>query len=331
MSMAGCSLVFWVPLFIDTVQFKTSFETAMLLLPAAITGICISPLLSLVIHRMNHGLVAAVSAFCMIGSNAALFYLRADSNYWATTFPAMILSTIAMDWTIAVATALFSLALPLHYHTAGLGLVVTVARLAVPAGLGITTAIHTSFAGRSDIAYPEVPYTNVFYTTLSFSVLALTLVPFLNLDNKSLREKRNPMSLIVNFDPLERLDPKDFGDGPSFSIQPRISSLYAKQTKPPTLPEPKTPSTQAGPSNATRAGSQQSSTAGDRVIWLVCEECGASKRMVEQVGDPARYFYDGGESAGAEHRSALADTSSGSTAATVRKIPLCKDLNSLRG
>lgn len=30
-----------------------------------------------------------------------------------------------------------------------------------------------------------------------------------------------------------------------------------------------------------------------RVIWLVCEDCGASKRIVEPVGDPERYFYDG--------------------------------------
>lgn len=30
-----------------------------------------------------------------------------------------------------------------------------------------------------------------------------------------------------------------------------------------------------------------------RVIWLVCEDCGSSKRMVEPVGDPERYFYDG--------------------------------------
>lgn len=30
-----------------------------------------------------------------------------------------------------------------------------------------------------------------------------------------------------------------------------------------------------------------------RVIWLVCEDCGSSKRIVESVGDPERYFYDG--------------------------------------
>lgn len=40
--------------------------------------------------------------------------------------------------------------------------------------------------------------------------------------------------------------------------------------------------------------SQRTSTAAmaERVIWLVCEDCGASKRIVEPVGDPKRYFYD---------------------------------------
>lgn len=47
------------------------------------------------------------------------------------------------------------------------------------------------------------------------------------------------------------------------------------------------------------AKSQRTSTAtsamAKRVIWLVCEDCGASKRIVEPVGDPGMYFYDGDE------------------------------------
>ena len=43
---------------------------------------------------------------------------------------------------------------------------------------------------------------------------------------------------------------------------------------------------------------QRTSTviAASRVIWLVCEDCGSSKRIVESIGDPDKYFYDtGGE------------------------------------
>jgi hypothetical protein len=267
----------------------------------------------------------------MIASNVALMYLRSDRDYWVTTFPAMILSTVATDWSLGVATAAFSSALPLHHQSAGLGLVVTVARLAIPAGLAATTAIHTSFAGRSDMTYPEVPYTNVFYTTLSLSVVALTLVPFLQFDNPSSRGKKTPLSMVVNIDVSEDLKYRNFVEGPSFSIQPRVSSLYANQKATAAEPVADTKLPEAGPSNVQRPGSHRSSATGDRVIWLVCEDCGASKRMVEQVGDPVRYFYDGGGNGMAEQRFGSADTSSASATSTVRRIPLCKDLNSLRG
>ncbi|KAB5554553.1 major facilitator superfamily domain-containing protein [Coniochaeta sp. 2T2.1] len=355
-SMAGCALIFWVPLFMETVQLQSSFHTAVRLLPAAATGICITPWLSLFLHKLNYGLVAAVAAFCMIASNVALMYLRSDRDYWVTTFPAIILSTVAMDWTLTMATAAFTSALPLHHQTGGLGLVVTVARLAIPAGLAVTTAIHTSFAGRSDMTYPEVPYTNVFYATLSLAVLALTLVPFLQFGNKPSSARGNkkiPLSMVVNFDASEDLDYRDFPSGhPSLVINPRKSSLYvnyqnqaaavaaAAETEPKT-PQQMQPGGGGGPSNsnqqrAARGRSRRSSAAADRVIWLVCEDCGASKRMVETVGDPVRYFYDGDEAA-ADNRSLLGlggshqGGGSWSGTSTVRRVPLCKDVNSLRG
>ncbi|KAH8911873.1 MFS general substrate transporter [Coniochaeta sp. PMI_546] len=330
-SMAWCALIFWVPLFMETVQLQTAFQTAVRLLPVAVTEICVSPLLTLVLDKVDYSLVAAVSAFCMIAGNVALMYLRSDRDYWATTFPAMILSTVGMDWTLSVATAAFSSALPLHHQSAGSGLVVTVARLAIPVGLAVTTAIHTSFAGRSDITYPEVPYTNVFYTTLSLSVLALMLVPFLRFDKPSSRTRKMPLSMVVNIDGSESLDYRNFVDAQAFSIQPRKSSLYANQKKPLAEPETNTRHPEAGMSNPQGPGSHRSSATTDRVIWLVCEDCGASKRMVEQAGDPVRYFYDGGGNGVAEERLGPDDRSSSSGTSTVRRAPLCKDLNSLRG
>lgn len=51
---------------------------------------------------------------------------------------------------------------------------------------------------------------------------------------------------------------------------------------------------------------QRTSTAmAARVIWLVCEDCGSSKRIVESVGDPDRYFYD---ASGIEPNGVVADS-----------------------
>jgi MFS family permease len=336
-SMAGCALLFWVPLFMEQVQMQTALQTAVRLLPFAVAGVCSSPLGTLVMYRVNHSLVAAASAFCMIASNITLMYLRSDSGYWTTTFPAMILSTVAMDWSLGVATVALASSLPRHYQTTGLGMVVTVARQAVPAGLAVTTAIHTSFAGRSNVTYPEVPYTNVFYTTLSLAVLALTLVPFLHFDKPTLREGKMHLSMMVNVDPSEELSYRDFIDNlPSFPIQPRKSSLYANQPLGPSTnrkPQNKA-DVETGPSDIVAAGaSQRSSATADRVIWLVCEDCGASKRIVEQVGDPARYFYDnsGGHKRGPRTTSGDMSSAEASVTSTVRRMPLCKDVNSLRG
>lgn len=45
--------------------------------------------------------------------------------------------------------------------------------------------------------------------------------------------------------------------------------------------------------NDTKSQQITAAAMAQRVIWLVCEDCGASKRIVEPVGDPERYFYDG--------------------------------------
>lgn len=48
----------------------------------------------------------------------------------------------------------------------------------------------------------------------------------------------------------------------------------------------------------------------ERVIWLVCEDCGASKRIVEPVGDPERYFYVGDSICGRDQDSGLREANS---------------------
>ena len=48
----------------------------------------------------------------------------------------------------------------------------------------------------------------------------------------------------------------------------------------------------SGKSTTTQPNSHRNSKLTERIIWLVCEDCGSSKRIVESVGDPERYFYD---------------------------------------
>lgn len=224
----------------------------------------------------------------------------------------------------------------------------TVSRLAIPAGLAITTAIHSTFSERSDNVFPEVPYINVFYCTMSLSVLALTLVPFLQVDRSVSNGGRKSTSLLVNVDTSENRNHKDVAAVSAFSIQPRKSSLYPSQDLHPstsaagrksaTESNHDSPYAEFGPGsqgtgNKPTVTTLRSSAGADRVIWLVCEDCGSSKRMVEQVGDPVRYFYDDGNRGTPEQEAKYYSTSSGSTGTTVKRFghPLSKDLNSFRG
>ncbi len=79
---------------------------------------------------------------------------------------------------------------------------------------------------------------------------------------------------------------------------------------------------------------QRNSTRAERVIWLVCEDCGSSRRMVEPVGDPKRYFYDDDDGSGNKNGAAAAFTAVGAGTATAtetttepataRRFPLVK-------
>jgi hypothetical protein len=99
-------------------------------------------------------------------------------------------------------------------------------------------------------------------------------------------------------------------------------------------PNPRPQPNLDGPANTPVLDGQNTSRSSvavtDRVVWLVCEDCGYNKRVVEKkVGDPVRYFYD--DEKGAEHKLEEASNSTiTASLASVRKYPLTKDRNAYR-
>jgi len=94
-------------------------------------------------------------------------------------------------------------------------------------------------------------------------------------------------------------------------VAPRSSSLLANiggilsrptvDDTPVSTPPPQTEAAAAAapqPTSLPQQPQRNSTLTADRVIWLVCEDCGSSRRMVEPVGDPQRYFYDDEEGGG---------------------------------
>lgn len=178
----------------------------------------------------------------------------------------------------------------------------------------------------------QQPYTNVFIATLSFSAVVVVLAPFTRLGKLGVPSTATSSSLPymdsglanINHDgPGDSSVNSDADDGTAaiphsgsrhsrlIKIQPRKSSLPKETLRdslrksflhlPPIAGSVASQSTGGmlglnfAPEDETKSHRPITAATAERVIWLVCEDCGESRRMVKPVGDPHRYFYDGAE------------------------------------
>lgn len=229
-----------------------------------------------------------------------------------------------------------------------------VTRLSIPLGIGITTAIWsswfptpkeatTNFKAHSPTTL-QLPYQQVFIATLCFAAVAVLIAPWAPLGRLGVASTASGPSLLPHVDTgLKNINLDGPGNwkeespremvpevgcsapcGMKFKIQPRRSSLIGTSLNHNGWRRTSTEATSFhlphiggsrgsgdasglglvfgpsddGNSDGSHSGkTRRTSTAAiaERVIWLVCEDCGASKRIVEPVGDPARYFCDGDE------------------------------------
>lgn len=355
--MAFFSTLFWVSFFMQDVQALSSLEVGVRLLPQAVTGLLLSPVIGFWMHRIPNQFILVAAAVCQIGAGVLLLFLRGHSNYFMYVFPSLVLSTLSMDWVRNVgAVSLWLLGtscswapasnsrplsyeeiltpfqqyivhvLPLGDQIVGAAILQMVTRLGIPLGMGITTVIWST---------TEHSYDKTFIAIISFAAVALFISSFARIGKLGIASTTNLPSSSAD---LGRLPPlfrhstaslsltdsifKNLNhDGPvhikgkrlSQLIQPRSSSLpgarlWSKRTSKRAssafgLPQIKgsrvsgmgVESSDDAMDECRRLSQipQRTSTAmAARVIWLVCEDCGSSKRIVESVGDPDRYFYD---------------------------------------
>lgn len=211
-------------------------------------------------------------------------------------------------------------ALPLEDQVRGAAVQQVLTRLGIPMGMGITTAIWGSYSPAPKEAFSPSDggsltllhdaYFFVFVATLCFSGAALLVSPFACVGKLGVASTASERSIPQMDSGLGKMNHDGAND-----LADEVRSVHTPWAK-------KRDSqvirarTSAGANSSFRlsrmsevgvglgAGSpederksQRDSTAiGGRVIWLVCEDCGSSKRMVEPVGDPERYFYDGATS-----------------------------------
>lgn len=222
----------------------------------------------------------------------------------------------------------------------------TLTRMAVPVGLAITTAVWTSFSPstmknsadadgvRTVTILPEaestIPYTQAFYATTAFAVASLVLSLFTRLGKqpspvhcRTLDHEPGPAALVlvpgrrvlistqihpggVDGEEWQTIDISDTGH----SVDPATARSGDTVIHRPKLwgnvaPDGPDCGAHYGRHNSSRSGGV--ARKGRRTIWLQCEQCGASSRMMNassveggeegDAGSADRYFYCGEETA----------------------------------
>ncbi|KAI0554414.1 major facilitator superfamily domain-containing protein [Xylaria curta] len=318
-SMAFYSQLFWVSMFMQQLENLNSFEVAVRLLPQALVGLLISPLVGLFMHTIPGTGLLAFATSALFLSNIFLVFLRHDSHYLLWIFPSLMLSTVGMDWVMNVGSLHVLSSLPPEHHSIGASLLQTTSRLGVPLGLAVTTSIWSSFNGKADWSQPELAYTHTFIATTGFASLSLLLVPFIRIGKQgSLRRlspdpeidaanhvKRRSLLLSTSSLPATESDKSSTKDAehrpskrwsPVGSVVP--STTGKRSTRAPSISSQSSIGMDTSRSESvTKSAIRRGRCSSEKVVWIVCEECGTSKRQRESsshmaVGDPTRYFND---------------------------------------
>jgi len=94
---------FWVAFFMQQVQNLRTLDIAVRLLPMAIAGLLWNVLAGQILHRVNNTLIMILGAASYVGAALLFSFMRADSNYWAFVFPALVLNVAGADLQFNVA------------------------------------------------------------------------------------------------------------------------------------------------------------------------------------------------------------------------------------
>lgn len=94
---------FWIAFFMQQVQRLTTLNVAVRLLPMAIAGLLWNVLAARILHRVNNTHIMIFGAISYLAAALLFSFMRADSNYWAFVFPALVLNVAGADLQFNVA------------------------------------------------------------------------------------------------------------------------------------------------------------------------------------------------------------------------------------
>ncbi|KAI1179418.1 major facilitator superfamily domain-containing protein [Nemania sp. FL0916] len=173
---------FWISFFLQQVQGLSTLNVAVRLLPMAIAGLLWNVVAGRILHKVSNTLIMIFGALSYLAAALLFSFMRADSNYWAFIFPALVLNVAGADLQFNVANMYVLQSLPSHQQSLAGGIFNVVIRLSNTAVLGISTAVFSSVELLpASIENPMLKYTRTFQTAVGLAAVGVALSPFIRL------------------------------------------------------------------------------------------------------------------------------------------------------
>ncbi|GAW18897.1 hypothetical protein ANO14919_083800 [Xylariales sp. No.14919] len=173
---------FWIAYFMQQVKKLSTLNVAVHLLPMAIAGLLWNILAARILHRVNNTALMVFGAVSYLVAALLFSFMRANSNYWAFIFPALVLNVAGADLQFNVANMYVLQSLPSHQQSLAGGIFNVVIRLSNTVVLGISTAVFSSIeSSPAGIADPMLKYTRTFQTTVALAAAGVAISPFIRL------------------------------------------------------------------------------------------------------------------------------------------------------
>ena len=147
---------------------------------------------ALIMHRVSNKLLMAIGALSWAGSSALMSAMNENSSYWAFVFPALVLSVVGADFEFTVTNMYVMSSLPREQQSVAGGLFNTVTRLSTNVGLGVSTAVFTSFGGPGSggMQMHFRPYQSTFWVSMVGAGLGLFCLPFLTIKSQGAQKRK---------------------------------------------------------------------------------------------------------------------------------------------
>ncbi|KAI2624148.1 MFS general substrate transporter [Hypoxylon sp. NC1633] len=202
-TMAFTGSGFYVSFFLQEIKQLSTLMVAVYLLPMAIAGIIWNVIAGRILHKVNNTIIIIFGALCYLAANLLFSFMKADSNYWAFMFPALVLNVAGADFQFNVANVspfmiylsfwpprihltnpqmYVMQSLPRHQQATAGGIFTVVIRLSQAIVMGIATAVFSSVEMTNEgMADPMLKFTRTFQVGVALAAVGVLLAPFIRL------------------------------------------------------------------------------------------------------------------------------------------------------